>query len=406
MNHDEGLNLACLKGSPHLLRRFIGPEAKELCLLCRPDPEGRRDLVHQARSAYGMLEQVLAAEGGSLEHVAQETVFFRDIQEDMQALQEVRARSLGERTGPQRLFPASTFIEQPPLDRRLRLEMAFTVVIPHDPASSFAWSVSGAPPCVCDACAQPYARVSVLGNGQQMRAGNVYGAPGSAFEEAASMFGAAEALLEREGMTFHNVVRTWIYLRDMDRDYADLNRARRAFFRSRGVELRPASTGIEGGPFPVEHNFSMGFLAVSSIDPCPIDRMTTPTLNEAWTYGSDFSRGLKVTEGNKTTLYISGTASIDEQGRTVHVEDLEGQVDRTLRNILTLLTEQGASFGDLVSAITYLKRPSDAAHLRQLLRARGIDNFPNAMVQANVCRPDLLVEMEAVALLPPRARRA
>ncbi len=237
-----------------------------------------------------------------------------------------------------------------------------------------------------------------------MRGGNVYGAPGGAFDEATSMFSMAETLLRREGMSFRNVVRTWIYLRDMDRDYADLNRARRGFFKSRGLALRPASTGIQGSPFPGEHNFSMGFLAVKSPSPLEVEVMSTPTLNEAWTYGSDFSRGLKVTEGNKTALYVSGTASVDEEGRTVHDGDLEAQVDRMLHNISTLLLEQGASFGDLVSGITYLKRAADASCLRKIFRDRGLDALPNAMVKADVCRPDLLCEMEAIAVLPPPPR--
>ena len=64
------------------------------------------------------------------------------------------------------------------------------------------------------------------------------------------MFGVAEDLLQRAGLEFRDVVRTWIHLRDIDRDYADLNRARRAFFAARGIDPAPASTGIGGGPVP------------------------------------------------------------------------------------------------------------------------------------------------------------
>ena len=62
------------------------------------------------------------------------------------------------------------------------------------------------------------------------------------------MFGLAEDLLRQAGMEFRDVVRTWIHLRDIDRDYADLNRARREFFAARGIDPVPASTGIGGGP--------------------------------------------------------------------------------------------------------------------------------------------------------------
>src|SRR5262249_10434628 len=140
--------------------------------------------------------------------------------------------------------------------------------------------------------------------------------------------------------------------------------------------------------------------AVTSPRALDIAPMHTPLLNEAWTYGADFSRGLRVAEANKVTLHVSGTASIDEAGRTVHVGDLAAQVDRRLHNIGSLLARQGASFENLMSAVTYLKNPDDAPVLRSMLRERGFDGFPCAVVEAPLCRPDLLCETEAVALLP------
>ena len=231
-------------------------------------------------------------------------------------------------------------------------------------------------------------------------AGNVHGKPGSPFDEASSMFRVARALLEKEGMDFRSVMRTWIYLRDMERDYADLNRARREFFRESGMTVLPASTGINGSPFPAEHNFLLGFHAIQGPEPVPCTVMTTPSLNEAPEYGSDFSRGLRVVDSSKTTLYISGTASVDEKGYTVHVEDFTAQVSRMLLNVSLLLERQGASFSDMVSAITYVKRASDAQAYRNILKERGINGFPHVIVEAGVCRSDLLCEIEGIALLP------
>jgi enamine deaminase RidA (YjgF/YER057c/UK114 family) len=71
-----------------------------------------------------------------------------------------------------------------------------------------------------------------------------------------------------------------------------------------------------------------------------------------------------------------------------------------LHNIASLLAGQGATFADVVSAVSYLKRPSDAPALRALLRRRGFDGFPCAIVEAPLCRPELLCETEAVAILP------
>ena len=131
--------------------------------------------------------------------------------------------------------------------------------------------------------------------------------------------------------------------------------------------------------------------------------MTSPTLNEAAQYGADFVRGMKVVEANKIALHVSGTASIDEQGRTAHVGDLEAQADRMFVNIAALLAGQGAGFGDVVSAITYLKHPADAARLRERIRAAGFEGFPHALVEAPICRPDLLCETEALAVAAARS---
>jgi enamine deaminase RidA (YjgF/YER057c/UK114 family) len=128
--------------------------------------------------------------------------------------------------------------------------------------------------------------------------------------------------------------------------------------------------------------------------------MTSPTLNEAGEYGADFVRGMKVVEANKVALHVSGTASIDEHGKTVYVGDVAAQADRMLVNIGALLQRQGASFGHVVSAITYLKHPGDAPRLREKLRAAGFEGFPHALVAAPICRPELLCETEALAVLP------
>src|SRR5262249_21206145 len=152
--------------------------------------------------------------------------------------------------------------------------------------------------------------------------------------------------------------------------------------RRRGIGRMPASTCVQGIPFPVAHDFSLSLCAVTSPRTLDIAPMHTPYLNEAWTYGADFSRGLRIAEANRVTLYVSGTASIDEAGRTVHVGQLEAQVDRMLHNIASLLGQQEASFENLASAITYLKHPSDAPVLRAMLRERGFEGFPCALVEA------------------------
>ncbi|MGQ9588702.1 MAG: Rid family hydrolase [Planctomycetota bacterium] len=392
------------------LRRWRGPEASEFFLRLRPacGPGGAGSSAGEAESIYRQLRGILAAQGASPEHVVQETVFFQNIARDLGPFSEARSSVLGETGSSSRYEPALVTVEQPPLDppegaggsaQAVRTEALFHVVVPRDGVPASAGSVRGSPRCGCASCAQSFAKVVDLGERRHVFAGNLYGAPGSPFDEALSMFEVAEDLLERAGLDFRSVARTWIYLRDMERDYGEFNRARRTFFRRIGLELLPASTGINGGPFPPEHNYVFGFYAIAGRGPIEKSVMTTPTLNEAPEYGSDFSRGLAVADGNKRALYVSGTASVDEMGRTVHEDDFEAQVERMLLNVEKLLEGRGATFADMVSAVTYLKRASDAPALRGIFRERGAVGFPNAIVEAGVCRPDLLCEMEGIAVL-------
>jgi 2-iminobutanoate/2-iminopropanoate deaminase len=128
-------------------------------------------------------------------------------------------------------------------------------------------------------------------------------------------------------------------------------------------------------------------------------------LNEAYDYAkpSSFSRGLRLEFGNVVILLISGTASIDEQGRTLHVGDLRGQCRRTYYNITKLLESEGATWKDIVRTTCYLRdidRDYDAFNEERtaFYKEQGLDPLPASTgIQAHLCRPELLVEIEAIA---------
>ncbi|MEB2284633.1 MAG: hypothetical protein B6D46_00500 [Polyangiaceae bacterium UTPRO1] len=380
------------------LRRFAGPEADELTILCRPEVPSSLEPAVAAEAAYRLLATRLVDEQASFRDVTAETIFVRDIGRDLPQVLDVRARVLAE-FGRDADAPAPAFIGQAPLTGGA-LEIAATAVVPHRRDAWEVRDVAAESSCRCPGCARSAARVVRLGEQTSLYSSNIYGTGDDAFTQVLAMFDAAERLLAGCGMGFGDVIRTWIHLRDIDRDYDALNRARREFFRRRGLDLRPASTGVQGAPFPDMHDVSLCLQAVRSPRRLTVVRMSTPTLNEAWSYGADFSRGLRVVGVNKVALHVSGTASIDEAGRTVHLGDVAAQGERMLRNIETLLAGQGASFADLVSAVLYVKRPADAPVLRELCRRRGFDGFPYALVEAPLCRPELLCEAEAFAVLP------
>ena len=398
LQHRLGPGVLPPDASPTVLRRFTGPEADELAILCRP--EGRSaDTVHQAEAAYLALAKQLAAHQSSFRDVTSETLLLRDIKHDLPRVLDIRTRVLAD-LGQGACAPLPAFIQQAPFGEGASFELCAWAVVPH---RRDAWSVRDIrvlPSCECEGCARSGARLVRLGDQVSLHTTNVYGIGGDVFEQACDMFCKAERLLQQCGMEFRDVPRAWIHLRDIDRDYDALNKARREFFHDRGIKLRPASTAVQGAPFPDAHDISMSLHAVQSPRALDFTLMSTPTLNEAWSYGADFSRGLRLTEANKVTLHISGTASLDEAGRTVHVGDFAAQVERMLDNIAALLAQQGAGFENLVSGITYLKNPADAPILRSMYHQRGFDTFPCALVQAPLCRPELLCETEAVAMLP------
>lgn len=380
-------------------RRFGGLTADEISLLGRPSSQTDGP-VAQAETVFQDLLAALDEHGASPRDLTRETLLLRDIAHDLPAVLDARERVLD--AAGCRDAPMPSFIEQPPLSGAA-LEVVATAVVPQDPARRSIVDLPADTACGCAGCRRSAGRRLTRGDETTLHTNLLYAAGKNTGEQAWNLFCAAEQLLDRCGMTFRDVVRTWIYLRDIDRDYDALNQARRSFFARRGVEPRPASTGVQGVPLPGGHDVGLSLIALRSSRPLEIRAVSTPTLNEAWSYGADFSRGLRWRDCDRVVLQVSGTASIDEQGRTVHVDDPRGQIERMLNNIAMLLAGQGASFADITSGVVYLKRPADAALLRSLCDERGFRGFPCAMVEAPLCRPELLCEAEAVALLPRSA---
>ncbi len=396
-----------LHGCRVVLRRVNGPEAREIFFACEP-PAAIPDAGEQAAAIYRAVLGVLESEGGSFASVVSETLFLRSLRTNLAPIRAARERVLAAQRAslhrstarpPADHRPATTEIEQPPLNAPACLEVSVQAVLRSGPPLGVD-TIEARSDCGCAECNRSHGLRIRVGEQARFYASGLYGRGEGAFEQALAMFGAAELLLKQAGMEFRDVVRTWIHLREMDRDYASLNRARRAFFEARGIDPAPASTGIGGGPVPEEHDLCLGVFAIKPLHASARTVMTSPTLNEAKRYGADFVRGMKVVDANKIALHVSGTASIDEAGRTAHPGDFDAQADRMLANIAALLEGQGASFANVVSAVSYLKRTADGPRLRQKFRDAGFAGFPNVLVAAPICRPELLCETEVLAVLP------
>ncbi len=129
-------------------------------------------------------------------------------------------------------------------------------------------------------------------------------------------------------------------------------------------------------------------------------------LNEAYAYAkpSSFSRGMRIDLNGLTILLISGTASIDEAGKSVHIGDFRAQCRRTFANITGLLASEGATWKDIVRTSCYLRdidRDYEAFNEERtrFYQEQGLDPLPASTgIEAKLCRPELLIEIEAIAM--------
>ena len=394
---------------------------------------------------YESLATMLTQLGAAMGHVAIEKVFLRNVVADFHPLEEARLDAYRRQGISGHRLPATTYVGQPPCASGQDVELQVYAVVPTSPGSARVQSLSpanehatvklieigGARHLYVSNVSGEGARGWGLGardRGSGIRAhglGTTVGAfagssslapgpeplapspqplapnPCSLFRcQSDAMFDAASEILSQQRASFREVLRTWIYLDDINRDYQALNDSRNAFFQRDGVGRLPASTGIGGKLHPRGTLCSLDAYALSTPQVAQIEVLHTATLNEAAQYGSSFSRGMKMALPDLTYLFISGTASVDERGETVHVGDVRGQLERMLVNIEGLLVPQGATWGDLVQGVTFLKSPEYADVYRELCEERGMVELPHTIVQANVCRRELLCEMEAIAVIP------
>ena len=129
-------------------------------------------------------------------------------------------------------------------------------------------------------------------------------------------------------------------------------------------------------------------------------------LNEAYAYAkpSSFSRGMRIDLNGLTILLISGTASIDEAGKSIHIGDFRAQTQRTFANITGLLASEGATWKDIVRTSCYLRdidRDYEAFNEERtaFFNKEGLDPLPASTgIQAKLCRSELLIEIEAIAM--------
>jgi enamine deaminase RidA (YjgF/YER057c/UK114 family) len=224
-------------------------------------------------------------------------------------------------------------------------------------------------------------------------------AQGAPFVDLAyDMLAQAGHALTARGLTFRDVVRTWIYVQDIERNYEFLNQARRRYFDEQGLVRLPASTCVGGALPAASAPVAMDLYAIATDGEVRVEAIAPGTMGEASAYGSAFARGSRISEPGRSTLYVSGTASIDDRGEIVAVGDIEGQLARMFGNLAALLDGAGMKFDHALSATAYLKQAGYRQAFGRAAAVAGLpEDVPTAVVVADICRPEWLCELELCA---------
>ena len=189
-------------------------------------------------------------------------------------------------------------------------------------------------------------------------------------------------------------VRTWIYVRDIDSNYAGLVKARNDVFAEEGLRHDThyiASTGIGGATEGRNAVVAIDFLTRPDIRESDKTYLKALShLSPTHDYGVAFERGVRLSDGQ---IFISGTASIDSRGQVLHEGDVVAQTDRLLENISELLREGGSSLDEVPYFVIYLRDISDYPVIDAYMQER-FPTVPRILLEARVCRPSWLIEME------------
>ncbi len=220
----------------------------------------------------------------------------------------------------------------------------------------------------------------------------------SRYEQIQNVFEKAQRLLRDQGLDFSSTVRTWLFADRILTWYDQLNQARNKFFHTQHIydKLVPASTGV-GVYNPYGRALAAQVLAVQPKNGhLTIGKVDSPMQCAAMNYRSSFSRAVKITGPKTNRIYISGTASIDQDGKTVFVNDTSSQIDRTMQVVEAILKQENMTLTDTTGAIAYFKHRQDFGLFDDYCRKQGIQ-LPHVKVHADICRDDLLFELELEA---------
>ncbi len=235
------------------------------------------------------------------------------------------------------------------------------------------------------------------------------GAAKNRYEQTCQMFDHVQNILNQHGAGFKNVLRTWIYLDNILDWYDVFNKSRNTKFTEFGLLgasesqkneaeriYLPASTGIRGQN-PAGTSGAMDVFVAIPNDSSTVHVEHTAGVQQRspYRYGSAFSRAMTLREHDSKHILLSGTASINEQGKTVFIDNPAGQIEKTFSVVEALISDEDASLEDICEATVFFKNPQDYDHYQKYVKEKGLADLPAVYVIADVCRDNLLFEIDA-----------
>ena len=248
---------------------------------------------------------------------------------------------------------------------------------------------------------------------QDIHGNDPAGADNSREAQTERMFEKANRLLKEQDAEYRDVARTWIYLDDILEWYDAFNVVRTGLYKSYGL-IRddsqqspevdqlylPASTGILGrNPYGASGVMDVLAIVRKEGSELEIEPNTGTKQKSAFRYGSAFARAMNLREPGCTQILVSGTASIDDEGHSVHLNDTREQIKKTFQVVAALIGKEGATLKDICKATAFVKCKADVPIYHEVMIELGLENMPVVCVVADVCRDELLFELDAVAVV-------
>jgi enamine deaminase RidA (YjgF/YER057c/UK114 family) len=221
------------------------------------------------------------------------------------------------------------------------------------------------------------------------------------YNQTISLLESYENKLKEKNCTIaQNCLRTWFFVRDIDANYQDVARARREKFQEIGLRSDThyiASTGIEGRSEYACEKVMLDTYAIKGLNNEQVRFLQAKQyLCPTHKYGVTFERGVMIDFGDRRNVYISGTASIDKEGRVVHEGNIKLQCIKMMENVDALLHEAECSFNDILLVVIYLRDIADYNYVKSFFDAKLTETL-KLILLAPICRPKWVIEMECIA---------